>query len=127
MQRNMDLIRLLLLKVEALPIAANSMALLRAEDLSDLEFSSDEIAYHWNLILEAGLVEQPENTPRGFLAVRRLTWAGHDFVDAVKDEEVWKKTRRGAIAAGGWSFELIGDLAKGFIRKKATELTGIEL
>ncbi|MGE6995457.1 DUF2513 domain-containing protein [Pseudomonas sp. NPDC047961] len=127
MQRDMDLIRLLLLKVEALPIPVNSMGVLREADLGDLEFSHEEIAYHWNLIVEAGLIEQPGNTPKGLLAVRRLTWKGHDFVDSVRDDDVWQKTRKGALAAGGMSIDLVADLAKGFIRKKVAELTGIEL
>jgi len=127
MQRNMELIRSLLLKLEALPVSYNGIEILQYEGLADEKFTAAEVAYHCDLLLEAGLVDQPGNSPRGVFAFRRLTWQGHDFVDAVRDEDVWQKTRKGALAAGGWSFELIGDLAKGFIRKKASELTGVDL
>lgn len=62
----------------------------------------------------------------GFM-FKRLTWEGHDFVDAVRDNDIWKKTRQGANAAGGFSVDLLKDLAKGFIKKKISEHTGIEI
>ncbi|WP_258366769.1 hypothetical protein [Burkholderia vietnamiensis] len=40
---------------------------------------------------------------------------------------MWAKTKAGALAAGGFTVELLGDLAKGFIKKQIEDRTGIKL
>nr|WP_238482036.1 DUF2513 domain-containing protein [Pinisolibacter aquiterrae] len=57
----------------------------------------------------------------------RLTWQGHDFLNSVRDPETWVKTKKGALAAGGWTVDILKDLAKGFIKKQLEEHTGIKL
>jgi hypothetical protein len=37
----------------------------------------------------------------GFL-FQGLSWKGREFVDAVRNGDVWHKTRSGAVRAGGW-------------------------
>ncbi len=127
MQRDMDLVRALLLKLEGLEQGASGIYVYEYQELAVDGYSLEQVRYHLDLLREARLVDQGGSGAMNQFMFRRLTWAGHDFVDSVRDEEVWQKTRRGALSAGGWSVELIGDLAKGFIRKKAAELTGIEL
>jgi Hypothetical protein (DUF2513) len=56
-----------------------------------------------------------------------LTWAGHDYLDAVRDPEIWKKVRQTTDAAGGFTLELVKDLAKGFIKTQIKKHTGMEL
>jgi hypothetical protein len=39
--------------------------------------------------------------PDGYVALpKRLTWNGHEFLDAVRDDEVWRRTKEGARKAG---------------------------
>ncbi|MFG1375448.1 DUF2513 domain-containing protein [Xanthobacter autotrophicus] len=57
----------------------------------------------------------------------RLTWQGHDFIDSVRDPKVWENTKNGATAAGGFTVDLLRDLAKGFIKKQIEEYTGIQI
>lgn len=57
----------------------------------------------------------------------RLTWEGHDFLDTIRDDEVWAATKDGVKKAGGFSLELMKALAKGLLRKKIEHHTGIEL
>jgi DNA-binding transcriptional ArsR family regulator len=129
MKRDMGLIRLLLLRLEELDQDGQSVYHFREGDPDiDIEgYSWEQISYHYDLADEAGLVDMgSDGIMNGFL-FRRLTWAGHDFVDAVRDEEIWRKTKEGALAAGGISIDLVKDLAKGFVRKNIEKLTGIEL
>ena len=63
----------------------------------------------------------------GGMMFRRLSWQGHDFLDSIRDPEVWNKTKKGAAAAGGFTFDLLKDLAKGFIKTKIEEHTGIKI
>ena len=56
-----------------------------------------------------------------------LTWTGHEFLDNIRDSEIWNQTKAGAEKLGGFSLELVGSLAKGFVRKKIEQHTGVEL
>lgn len=128
MKRDMDLLRLLLLKLEALDEDGQNIYFFdNSEEFGIDGFTWEQIVYHFDLAVEARMVDQGgRGAMEGFM-FRRLTWSGHDFVDAVRDDDIWKKTRQGATAAGGFSVELLKDLAKGFIRKKISDHTGIEI
>ena len=127
MRRDMDLLRLLLLKLEVLHEDAHSICYYQYEELMVEGFTQDQVAYHLDLATEAGLVDQGSSGAMNGFMFKRLTWEGHDFVDAVRDNDIWKKTRQGANAAGGFSVDLLKDLAKGFIKKKISEHTGVEI
>ena len=76
----------------------------------------------------AGLIEvTEENTILGHVIVRGLTWNGHDFLDSIRDPKIWAKTKSGAAAAGGFTVDLLKDLAKGLVRKQIEEYTGVKL
>nr|WP_246799190.1 DUF2513 domain-containing protein [Rhizobium leguminosarum] len=87
---------------------------------------ADKWNYHLNLLQESGQVEFRKTGGGGWL-VERITWFGHDFLDSVRDPEIWDRTKAGAIKASGFTVELLKDLAKGFIRKQIEERTGISL
>ena len=127
MKRNMDLLRLLLLQLEELDEDGQSIYHYTTDEITIDGFTWDQVVYHYDLAVEAGLVDQGASGVMNGILFRRLTWSGHDFVDAVRDNEIWKKTSQGATAAGGFSVELLKDLARGFIRKKISEHTGIEI
>src|SRR5258708_1781099 len=84
MKRDMNLIRLLLLDVEG------------EESKPDLSaFGESQQVYHSALLIEAGLVHgdiilDGEGQPTGTVAIR-LTWAGHEFLDAARNETIWHK------------------------------------
>ncbi|MCT2540566.1 DUF2513 domain-containing protein [Sedimentimonas flavescens] len=57
-----------------------------------------------------------------------ITWAGHDYLDAVRDQGVWDKTKSAVAETGGSaSLEIVKALALGFLKKKISQHTGIEL
>ncbi|MCY1309409.1 hypothetical protein D9M70_595020 [compost metagenome] len=56
-----------------------------------------------------------------------MTPAGHDFVDSVRSDTIWKLTKEGAAAAGGLTLDMLAALGKGFLRRQVANLTGIEL
>ena len=57
----------------------------------------------------------------------RLTWDGCDFLDSVRDDEIWRQTKDGVTKAGGFSLDLMKALAKGLIKKQIETHTGVEL
>ena len=52
----------------------------------------------------------------------RITWAGHEFLDTVRDPEIWRKTKNGADQLGSWTIKILADMASGYVRAKAQEL-----
>ncbi|HGL6720489.1 DUF2513 domain-containing protein [Burkholderia contaminans] len=129
MKRDMDLIRELLLKLEALPMRMGGIVVIPpdTEEIQVDGYTVEQIDYHLSLIREAGLVETGGVKPSVGIGFRRLSWAGHDFLESIRSPEVWAKTKAGALAAGGFTVELLGDLAKGFIKKQIEDRTGIKL
>jgi hypothetical protein len=96
MRRDMNLVRKVLLAVEA------------GNQLDPIEgCSEDEVKYHKKLVIDAGLAEgtakkdstKATDIPAAVI-IRSLTWAGHDFVDAIGDESRWAKVKAFLADAG---------------------------
>jgi len=127
MKRDMDLVRDLLLAIESDP-NFDGMSHIMPDDPSDLGItnrSSEEVTYHLVMLIEIGLVVGKPTMQMPIIS--RLSWQGHDFLDTVRDPEIWRETKEGAKKAGGFSLELLGALAKGLIKKKIEEHTGVQL
>lgn len=125
MKREMDLIRDLLLRIEA-DDSFNGSGYGRVT-LEESIYSQAQILYHMKLLADSDYIDVVHWLAHGEPFIRGLTSAGHDFLDAVRDPEVWAKTKTGAAAAGGFTLELVRDLAKGFLRKQIEEYTGVKL
>ncbi|WP_313410411.1 DUF2513 domain-containing protein [Stutzerimonas kunmingensis] len=124
----MDLIRLLLLKLENLATDGNVAHVSgQTPELQCVGYEPAQIDYHLSLISEAGLIRFMPGPLEGGLFFVRLSWDGHDFADAIRDDQIWARTRKGALAAGGFTMDLLKDLAIGFLRKQLEERTGISL
>ena len=121
MKRNMDLVRSILLAIEENPTPSVEGY------LAIPEVEPGPVTYHLHLLKEAGYIDAyaalDANTEYGFLMQdASLTWRGHEFLDDIRDAEIWKKTKAGAAKAGSWSVGLLGELARGYLRQKATEM-----
>lgn len=127
MKRDMDLIRLLLLKIEELSTSPSAIYSPKPAELGLTGFSDDQVKYHYDLAVEAGLVDKGGTGGLSTCQFRRLTVAGHDFVDSVRDEAIWRMTREGALKAGGWTVGLLADLGKGYLKKQIADKTGIDI
>ncbi|MBC8719891.1 DUF2513 domain-containing protein [Ochrobactrum sp. Marseille-Q0166] len=126
MKRDMDLMRDLLLQIEELDQGFGSEV-----EIESRAHEPQVIAEHLRLLLEARLIDgdtvPDDEFPFDHVMPTRLTWAGHDFIGSVRDPEIWKKTKEGALSAKGFTLDLLQDLAKGFIKKKIADRTGIPL
>jgi Hypothetical protein (DUF2513) len=127
MQRSMDLIRELLLQIDKNP-QFDGTCQIQPETPADLgitDHSYEEVAYNLNQLVDAGFVKGARTMQMPIIS--QLTWSGHDFADSVRDQETWAKTKNAAAGAGGFTVDLLKDLAKGFIKKQIEEKTGIKL
>ena len=109
MKRDLDVVRQILIATEALPPA---QGLDRIDGL-DL----DVFVHHVVLMKEAGLLEARAQAGGGsfanFAHVIRLTWAGHDFLDAARDDTLWRKAKESVIRPGAsFTFDLVKDWLK---------------
>jgi hypothetical protein len=106
----MELIRKLLFHLEA-------RASMKAELSFPIEgYDSTTIRYHLLLLAQAKLVDfEPELTKTGRIIrahVLGLNWNGHEFLDAVRSDKVWRKLLRYAKDKGGaLPFDLLKVLA----------------
>ena len=131
MKRDMNLVRELLLKLEALPLPPGVLATIYPSDpaLAVDGFSADDIYHHLRMIVDGGFLQVHRSgfAASGQLLFCGISWAGRDFLDSVRDPKIWEKTKKGAEAAGGFTADLLKDLAKGFVKKQIEEYTGVKL
>ncbi len=57
----------------------------------------------------------------------QLTWQGHEFLESVRDPEVWARTMAGAKKVGNWGLEFVVDLAKAYAKHVAKERLGVDI
>jgi hypothetical protein len=120
MKRDMDLVRQILLIIEDSPTPW-------IEGYLEVPgYERGPVTHHLHLLKEAGYIQAYEatdaNTEYGFMMQdASLTWQGHEFLDEVRDVEIWKKTKAGAAKAGSWSVRMLGELARGYVRQRAVE------
>lgn len=133
MRRDMDLVRLLLLKLEAVDKGADALLTFDAydEEIAIEGYEADQIDYHLSLIYEAGFVISGNSrSPRlmsGDYMFQRLSWDGHEFLDTIRDPEVWRRTKNGANKAGAWTLGLLRDLATAYAKQLVIERLNIDL
>jgi len=131
MKRDMDLIRNILLAFENSASQRISLKSLSIEGASE-----HEIDFHVQLLKEAGFIDhhivRPESrTGIKFLASfdtgMRLTMNGYDFLESIRDKDVWERTKAGAKTVGNASLGFIWEIAKGFGKQLVKDKLGIEI
>jgi hypothetical protein len=97
MKRDMELVREILRRVEDHQQAMGWVPL----DIPG--HSREEVSYHVMLLAQAGLLEATDLvSTAGFLyEAKRLTWAGHEFLDAIRNDTVWNKVKETVKEKGG--------------------------
>lgn len=89
MQRDMNLVRHLILAIEASPSG------FAPRNLKVDGYTHEEIGYHLHIMLQAGLIQGADVTSHGAKSpeaiATSLTWAGHEFADAARNNELWAK------------------------------------
>ena len=105
MKRDLDLIRNILFTIEN----SNSIdASLTLNNLSILHQDQDLILYHVFLLDNAGFIIGIINETAPYISIARLTNEGHDYLDTIRDDSIWKQTKNtlGKIS-GSASLEVV--------------------
>lgn len=123
MKLDKELVREILLAIEASnqPIIVSPL-FLRGH-------STEEVGYHVMLLNEAGLLQGRNSggSLRFEWVPERLTYKGHEFLDTVRDPEVWRRTKEGAERAGSAGLGVLLELGKAYGKQLLKERLGIEL
>jgi len=118
MKRDMDLIREVLLEIEK-KYVSTAIYNLKIEG-----YDMATIAYHCKILHEAGLISSynANYTSDGIYSfvVGSLTWEGNDYLDKVRDDSIWSKTKEVIIQKGiPLVFDTIKTISTAFITAAA--------
>lgn len=123
MKRNMDLIRLILIKI------AEAETFDKPLDIIINDYETQIINYHLKLLRQAGLIDVFNNKPiNNFGSVTQyfpvcLTWEGQEFLEATKNSTIWNKTLNLIKEKGvGITFEVV----KGLLLQETLKITGLK-
>lgn len=58
---------------------------------------------------------------------QRLTMSEYEYLDTIRDPEIWRQTKEGADKVSSRSIETLSQLARGFIRTQVKKLTGEDM
>lgn len=117
MKRSLDLIREILLVIEAYePERINSLQTISPNDFS----GTDAQNYHHikmlvdaNFIDLAGRPDMQANYP-----INGMTMLGHDFLGAIREASVWESTKKRLGSAGGWTLDIVPAVAKEELKRR---------
>jgi hypothetical protein len=117
MKLDKELVRKILLQVEESPDPMGWI------DLSIPEHTELEVAYHVQILDEAGFIEAHDlTTMDGYdWRPKRLTYEGHEFLDTVRDNEIWRCTKETAKSAGVASIKTLFEIGKSIAKQKLIE------
>jgi hypothetical protein len=123
MKRDLELVRAILFALEPLSVDFDHPATLSLGHPSPLVldgYTPEQVAYHLRIMGQGDLVIRgafSNSTPDSFQFFG-LTWAGHEFLDEVRDPDTWSKVKKGASKVGGIGFGLAIELAKAYAKQK---------
>lgn len=120
MRRDMSLIRQLLLLTEDRGSDMHSWI----EDTIIEGFTHEQISYHVWLLKDAGFVDAQDlsDMDEADFKPKYLTWLGHEFLDAVREKDVWERTLEVAKRGGTESVTAMWTIAKEVAKKKLERL-----
>jgi Hypothetical protein (DUF2513) len=118
-QRDMDLVRNLLLNIEADRRfdGVRWYRISAPEDLGISEYSAEEVGYHVNLLIEAGFLKGKggaETIP----PINKLTWQGHEFIDNIRDVGIWEKIKVRLHGIPSVALTVVASIAEAEVKKR---------
>jgi hypothetical protein len=121
MKCDMDLIRDLLLHVESDPLF-DGRRWVSPDTPADFDpsgnHSMEEINYHLDLLIEAGFLKGKPGASFHAPLINRLTWDGHEFLNDIRDQDIWSKTKKRLEGLQSVALGIVAEVAKAEIKKR---------
>jgi hypothetical protein len=115
MKRDMDLARSILIALDDAPFDGNPVR------ITIPDCASDVFAYHVMLLHQAGLIHAFDFSSEDFADWRPayLTWEGHEFLEAAKDDTRWNHAKNYLKENGGpMVFSILKTLLTDYAKRK---------
>lgn len=116
MKRDDDFIRELLFEIEAADNPYLIACLLLNPSAEDLKRHM-----HAKWLSDAGLLLEED------VGVFRITNQGHDYLAAIRDDGIWKKTKAAASGAGGVGLNVMKDIAVAYVKQEISARLGVQI
>nr|AWZ48427.1 hypothetical protein C3495_06180 [Clostridiaceae bacterium 14S0207] len=121
MKLNQDCVRDALLAIEDIGTINNRLSL---SDLLNTDFCKkydiNNLGYTVSKLLEAGFINASTINSlggKGFI-IRSITWDGHQFLDNIRDKDIWDKTKSIISKVSSVSLPILSDVAKNVLLQK---------
>lgn len=114
MKLDPDLVRAILITYEELPFMGG-------KNIQIEGYSKEDLIYHQELLEEAGFIKAKINrydNGGGSVYARRLTYKGHEFLNASRDEGRWKTVRDALNKSGGFVMDVAQALLIALLREQ---------
>lgn len=122
MKLNHDCVRELLLELEEGLLVHENILLPSFKELKTVhQFGFDETFYCYLKLLEAGYLNgNYKYASEGLihLSISSITWDGHQFLDTIRDNEIWSKTKKAVSSLSSTSISLMSTLGTEFLKQK---------
>ena len=121
MKRDMDLVRklLIVMEEEEFHTAISENFLPKIEG-----YREELIFYHMQIMSQAGLLhlekdEYPiDQNQKIVTRYYSLSWDGHEFLDAARDNKRWEKAKAAMTAIGGFSIDVVKQLLIQYMKEQ---------
>lgn len=116
MKLDMECVRSVLLELEELPLGYYM-----PEDFSKSikEYGENSVLYALAKLHEADYIHanigRDMNAQYEFFGIYDITFSGHQFLEKIRDNRVWEKTKTIAGSVGSWAVDIIAQIATGII------------
>jgi hypothetical protein len=115
-KRNLDLIRELVLAIEASPETDVVVSLVA------MGYAEEEIGFHSYLLGDAGYAKVIDVTVMSNVLPQalalNLTWKGYEFLDSARENRRWVKVKGALGKVGSTSLDVVVDLLKQYAKQE---------
>jgi hypothetical protein len=130
-----EYLKRLLLAFEDSPDPCTTIKILEGQGFA----IDDEFMFHMRILADKGFVEREDGDAgigmsRGlsggvhwFAVPLRLTAKGHEFIETIRNPDVWRKTKDGMAKVENWGLDLMFAVAKAYGKQLAREKLGLDL
>lgn len=124
MRRDLDLIRNMLLAIEAAPL---DYYVFYVETLAEAVYESDlqKVSYHIALLIDCNYIDCDKLGNVGKYTdygIKRITSQGHDYLDTVRSSQIWEHTKKALSKVGG---TIALEIVKALAIKEASRILGL--
>lgn len=116
MKLNIDCVRDVLLELEELPVDCHTPESFQG---SVKKYGIENVEYTLSKLKEAEYINADiQLYPNGqydYYGIFDITFLGHQFLEKIRDNTIWSKTKTVASGIGSWAFDVITQIATSVI------------